>query len=121
MPSIDSSELNKLAADLQGSVPRVGAKVSSVIRKSAKNIERGGRQRAPRKTGALANSISTDFYGSGNSTKGMYAVIGPTARYGLFVEYGTVHTPPHPFMAPAVQAEAANFAKGIEDATEGVL
>lgn len=50
------------------------------------------RSRAPRQTGALADSIHQDA--SGNVVVGV--------PYGGFVEYGTSDTAPQPFMRPAV-------------------
>ena len=100
----DASELRALKLDLDRESPRVGAEAAKAIRTSAARVKR--KAAPPVKSGTLLRSIGVDFYGSGSSTRRMFAVIGPTAYYGRFVENGTVRQPPHPFMQPALDAEA---------------
>lgn len=102
----DASELRALKLDLDRESPRVGAEAAKVLRAAAARVKRKAAVAAPAKSGTLRRSIGVDFYGSGSSTRHMSAVIGPTAYYGRFVENGTVRQPPHPFMQPALDAEA---------------
>ena len=106
----DFSELTRLAADLGKASADVTRKASMVVRKSAFDIERFAKTRAPVDTGNLRNSISTAV-GSG----GLSAEIGPTAHYGIYLEYGTRHiSPPRPYMGPATAAVEPSFVEAIE-------
>lgn len=49
-------------------------------------IESGARSRAPRRTGRLAGSISHRITGTGSTITGE---VGPSVKYGLYVETGT--------------------------------
>ena len=52
---------------------------------------------APKRTGRLASSIG---YAYNPSTHTIQFLVG--APYGVFVEFGTRHSMPHPFMRPAL-------------------
>ena len=64
---------------------------------------------APYKTGNLLNSISTSITDVASLVE---AVIGPTAEYGAFVEFGTSRQSPQPYLGPA----ADNRLPSLEDA-----
>ena len=51
----------------------------------------------------------------------MTAEIGPTASYGVYVEYGTRRMSPQPYMGPALEANAPMFEKAIGDLMDGLL
>jgi HK97 gp10 family phage protein len=58
--------------------------------------------RAPRRTGALQESIASTAKAA---TQGVPVVtIGSPLHYAGWVEYGTSHSRPHPFLGPAVDA-----------------
>lgn len=100
--SMDFSEINDLVIDLgnvQGSAVR---QVNQALRKSAADIERDGKIFAPVDTGNLKNSISS-------TVTGLSAEIGPTAAYGVYVEYGTSVHAPAAFMGPALDRNAHLF------------
>lgn len=118
--TIDTSDLRKLAADLQVESARVGRDVSAAVRKAAERVRDDAKNRVPVRTGALRNSIGVDTYGDGRSA-GMTAVVGPVERYGLFVERGTSKMAPEPFMGPAFEAEAPNLERAIADVAGTVL
>ena len=105
----DFSELTKLAADLGKAPAETTRKASRAVRKAALDIERGAKTRAPVDTGNLKNSISVTL---GNT--GLTAEIGPTAHYGVFLEYGTRHMSPRPYMGPAATAVEPGFVEAIE-------
>lgn len=118
---IDTSELRKLTADLEGAGPRVGKATATAIRKGGRRIEAKAERLAPRKTGELGASIEATFYGDGRSGS-VTAVIGPTVRHGLFQERGTAHHVAQPFMGPALDSEAPAVVAEIERAAaSGVL
>lgn len=106
-------EINKLAADLATNAGRVGALGATVLKKSAAEVEAGGKSFAPVDTGALRNSIGTDFIGDGR-TGSMTAEIGPSVNYGHFVELGTSRMAPRAFMGPALDRAGPGFVAAME-------
>lgn len=117
MTTFDTSEVRKLSADLEAGAQRVGRDVSAVVRASADRVKRAGQAKAPHRTGALAGSIGFDLHGDGRSG-GMTAVVGPSVRYGLFVEHGTSKMAAQPFMGPSLAAEEPRFVAELERAAE---
>lgn len=86
--TVDVHELVVLAHDLSAGPERVGAKVSLVMRKGAKDVERDMKILVAKDTTNLEQSISSDIEGDGRM--GMMSFeVGPTAAYGPEVEYGT--------------------------------
>lgn len=120
MFTVDDSELRTLAVDLERESPRVGREVSAAIRASADRVQAHARAGAPVASGNLRRSIGYDLYGSGNSV-GVTAVVGPTERYGPFVEHGTTKMDPQPFMEPALTGEAPALEQAIADIAGRVL
>lgn len=89
--SVDVSELNSLAVDLARVPSRVQQKAPLVVRKVAADIERDAKLFAPIDTGFLRNSIGVDRPGP------LEAVIGPTAEYAPYLEFGTSRMAPPPW------------------------
>lgn len=119
--TFDSSEVRKLAADLELGRQRVGREASQVVRKAAERVKSSAQAKAPKLTGKLAGSIGVDLYGDGRSS-GLTAVIGPTASYGLFVENGTSKMAAEPYMGPAFVEESPAMADELARvAAEGML
>ena len=118
--TIDTSELRKLAADLDLESARVGRDVAQAVRESGERVRDDAKGRAPVRTGKLAGSIGVDTYGDGRSA-GMTVVVGPSEHYGLFVERGTSKMAPEPFMGPAFEAEAPKLEAAIADIAGTVL
>lgn len=104
--------LRGLSADMSSAGRRVGSGASKVIRSGAKRIERDARQAAPVDTGELRGSIVTTFSGDGRAGVAS-ASIGPTARHGLFVEFGTSDTPAQPFLFPALDRHADDVTRDL--------
>ncbi len=119
--TFDTSEVRKLSADLELGRERVGRETSAVVKAAAERVKGNAQGKAPKLTGALAASIGVDLYGDGRSV-GMTAVIGPTVRYGLFVENGTSKMAAEPYMGPALAEEGPAFADELARvAAEGML
>jgi HK97 gp10 family phage protein len=97
-----------IAVELGRAELRIGAGAAAVVRKSAFDVERLGKQNAPVDTGHLRNTISTDFTGDGRGGS-LVAEIGPTADYGLYVEAGTSRQAPQPYMGPAADVVEPQF------------
>ncbi len=119
--SFDSSEVRKLAADLELGRQRVGRDVSRTVRAAAERVKSGAQGKAPvGATGDLRGSIGVSLMGDGRSV-GMSAAIEAKIRYAYFNEFGTAKMAPQPFMGPALQEEAPRFAEELSKALGGVL
>ena len=88
----------KLLGDIQKSLEQVGL----IVERQAK-INTGGTTNHPyRKSGRLVNSI-THKVGQGEVT------IGTNVYYGKYLEFGTSHHPPYPWLFPAVESNRQNI------------
>lgn len=95
--SVDSSELNRLTADLRTTPVKAVRRVQAVIAKGAADIAAEAQRLAPVDTGMLRSSIGYDLLSGG-----LTAVVGPTVSYGAFVEFGTRRQAPAAYMGPAL-------------------
>jgi HK97 gp10 family phage protein len=84
-------------------------KTSQVVRKAAFDIEGQAKNRAPVDTGALKNSISTEF-----EDNGLTGIIAPHVEYATFVEFGTKRMSAQPYMTPAAEAVAPAFISAMK-------
>jgi HK97 gp10 family phage protein len=103
---------------------------SQMVRKAAFDIQANAQVNAPVDTGFLRNSIYTvtdegSSYGKGGAGGELLPEIEPVAvpteayvavgaNYGIFVEYGTVHTPSQPYLTPSVDKVRESFQMAIE-------
>ena len=123
--------------DVASALPDI---LNKVVRKAAFDIQSDAQSLAPRDTGFLANSIyvrtskeSTYSQVEQPSKKDAslleevdtppddqtaYVVIG--ANYGLYVELGTIHQAPQPYLTPAVEAGQTALEKAAS-AIEGMI
>lgn len=78
------ADVSQLAADLhKASGQHTHDAAAGLIRSAASQIQSVAQEMAPKRTGALASSITVRFAGP------LTAVIGPTEFYGVFQEFGT--------------------------------
>lgn len=87
MFEIDLSEVHHLAADLRTVETRVVPAIQTVVDRGAFRVQASAQVGAPKDTGNLASSITTD-------TGHLSFEVGPEAEYGDWVEQGT--TGPYP-------------------------
>lgn len=80
------------------------AKTKAVVKKASFDVEAQGKNRVPVDTGALKNSISTEF-----EDGGLTGIIAPHTDYALFVELGTRRQSAQPYMIPAADAVRPAF------------
>lgn len=113
-------DLNRLSADLQSAGTRAGAAASTVVRRTALAVERDAKAFAPVDTANLRSSISMDLVSDGRSAA-VEAVVGPTANYGAYVEFGTSRAAPRAYMGPALDRNAGAFADAIAQLGGDVL
>lgn len=98
--TIDTSQLEALAADVTRGGQRLGQKGAVVLRAGAFKMQSSMQQLAAVDTGNMRSSVSTSFAGDGRSGV-MAAEIGPTADYSIWVETGTSTNAAQPFVGPA--------------------
>lgn len=89
--TVDTRKLEALPDDVR-------RRAAAILDKAAFDVEAGAKDRAPKDTGALANSI--------NVTKPaeLARVIADGVEYGIYQEFGTVRHGAQPFLTPAVEA-----------------
>jgi HK97 gp10 family phage protein len=119
--SIDTSELNAVAADMTTVGGKIGPLVQTAMRKTARDIEADAKQLAPVDTGNLKSSIGHSDLRTVGQSGTLEVEIGPTANYGEFVETGTSRTAPQPYMGPAFDRNAPGFASVLEQIAASVL
>lgn len=95
-----------LTVELNEAAARAPHRAQLVLRKTAADIQRSAKRRAPVDTGNLRNSISTSVFG-------LHAEIGPTASYGIYQELGTSVMPPHPYLTPAFDKYRDSFLQAM--------
>ena len=76
-------DVSNLATAIGGAGGRADAAIAVAIRGAANQIQQEAQQLAPKRTGTLASSIVANFPGP------LTAVIGPSASYGAYQEFGT--------------------------------
>lgn len=119
--TLDLSELRAVTSRIGTAGPRIGAAASTILRKTALDIEGDAKQIAPVDTGALKNSISTSIDGDGRFGF-MTAEIGPTVEYGIYQEYGTSVMAAQPYMGPAFDRRIGGYTSALaQAAAEQVL
>jgi HK97 gp10 family phage protein len=90
-------------AQLRATADRLGDRINRYADNVALSIEDDLRAKvvsnAPRLTGKLQDSITTEFKHGHN---GPTVRVGATAEHAPFVEFGTDDTPAQPFLRPAI-------------------
>ena len=114
----DASELVKLAKDLGDGPREFGQLARTVVRKTATDVAKTGKQLAPVDTGNLKSSIGTSDLRAMGTAGSIEAEVGPTAAYGRYVEQGTSRMAPQPYMGPAADKHAPAFEQALADIAE---
>ncbi|MDQ7877369.1 hypothetical protein Q9R08_05195 [Microbacterium sp. QXD-8] len=140
MADVDASELNRLAADMR-QVPRSSA---PYLHAAAETTARGVRDTARTNAMGMAHapafpfSITYDQVGSNHGGGAVGAFVGGSGEYdiafevgpdkdrpqgalGNLIEFGSVNNPPQGIMHGALQANQADFERGIDKAVEDGL
>lgn len=87
------------------------SKAEAIVAKAALDIEAHAKSRAPVDTGTLKNSIQASRIGTAH----WRVVVG--VDYGMYVEWGTVHTAAQPFFQPAIQTVTPTFLQALRTVT----
>lgn len=97
----------RLAADIAAARARSETLTSQVVRKVAADVETNAKAIAPVDTGNLRASIGTEM-------RGRYeAEVGPSAAYGIYVEFGTSRMAPQAFMGPSLDRYSGTFVEAM--------
>lgn len=102
---LDTRNVTQFALALDAVGGAVGSKAATAVKKTAADIESDAKAFCPVDTGTLRSSISTSITGDGRFA-GISAEVGPTAEYGIYVEYGTSKMAPEAFLGPAFDRHA---------------
>lgn len=100
---VDSRALERLIAQFPD-------ELEEVVEVTGRNVEENMKILAPVKTGNLEGSIESR---KENPAERHERVVGPTAEYAIFVEFGTRHMAAQPYVTPAAEAETQPFKDAI--------
>lgn len=89
---------------LPGIIEALHAAVAEHVKTTAEAIAKDAKERAPKRTGDLADSIETE---DGENDQDVDVVVG--VAYGPDVEYGTRHMAAEPYLTPAADAKRSEF------------
>jgi hypothetical protein len=107
--SVDVSLIVGLADQVAQSSRGVQVFVAEEVAITTKQIADDARNRAPKLTGTLAGSIQ-------GASHGLTGLVETSLRYAEYVEYGTGHGPPQPYMMPAADTADGTFPPAVEAA-----
>ena len=103
-----SNRLPALPAELRGLVVDQVAASTYEVEAKAKAV-------VPVRTGTLRRSIHSIF-----ENGGLTGICGPSVDYGQYVEFGTRHIPPRPYMRPAAATVLPKFAEALARLLRGL-
>jgi HK97 gp10 family phage protein len=107
--TVDVSQLLGLADQVAQSSAGVKVFVAEEVAKTVEQITTDAKAKAPKLTGALAASIV-------GASSGLTGLVETDLRYSDYVENGTGHGPPQPYMAPAADTADGTFPPAVEAA-----
>lgn len=110
----DGAEIQSLAQSFTQSAANVGSAAQTVVRKTALDVERDAKAFAPVDTGNLRSSIGHSDMRTVGQSGVLEVEVGPTADYGVYVEFGTSQHGPAAFMGPAMDRQSPAFVKAME-------
>jgi HK97 gp10 family phage protein len=89
--------------------------VVAEVEKGTYDVEARSKQLAPVLTGTLRRSIHSLI-----DKGGLRGTVGPSVDYGIFVEFGTRHMAPRPYMRPAAERVLPGTLDAIKRAIAGL-
>jgi len=119
--TFDTSDINRLSADLTKAAGKIGPGVQIVIRKTAFDVEADAMAFCPVDTGNLKSTIGHSDLRTVGQSGTLEVEIGPTAKYGGHVEFGTSQHGPAAYMGPALDRRAPEFYAALEQLAGNVL
>ncbi len=124
---IETVGLTELRVDLNTAITKAPVNVRKAVEVTARHVKDDARSRAASigpHAKSYPRSITYDILYAGSYL--VQAEIGPDkggpqGALGNLLEFGSVHNPPHPHLAPALTANEADFERGIALATRDAL
>ena len=107
-------EINTISLQLHAKRNRIGAQGAAVVKAAAFAVEALGKQFCPVDTGHLRSTIGPPNFSGDGRSGGMEAAISATARYAVYVEWGTRYMAPRAFLGPALDRVGPEFAAAVE-------
>lgn len=117
MFSIDTSELNRVHASLEGASRSAARDAGRLLRETAVDVEATAKGFAPVRTGNLRRSITHEVR---NVPSGAEAVVGTDVEYAPYVEFGTSKMAPHAYLGPALDRHEPDFAARLSRIVEDI-
>jgi HK97 gp10 family phage protein len=105
--------LNVVIVSLSRASANAKERAGKVVEETARRVETTAKELCPRLTGSLAGSIHTTPLSSWGVVS---AEVGPSSRYGSFVEFGTYKDAPQAYMGPALDRHSGDFERLIAEA-----
>lgn len=120
MTTDGSSEFLEMASTFAAAPARFRAEARAAMRKTGADIQGTAQNLAPVDTGALRNSITSDYTETAQTLR---IEIGPTVNYGAFVERGTSNPnyPKQPYLRPAVERHEPGLLAAFAQLAERAL
>lgn len=106
--SVDATGVTHLRQAIEKIGPRVRKEAGVAVRTRAHDIENLAKQNVPVDTGYLKSTIGVAL-----GVDDLVAVVGASANYAAFVEYGTAKMSPRPYLGPAFEAVRPAFEADI--------
>jgi len=106
--SVDVDGGDRLASTLHNAADDV-AELDDAKRDAGRIVEERARKGAPRDTGALVSSIASTVEDAD------VLIASSLPVYPGVQEYGSTHTPAHPYMRPALEASTTQIVDLFED------
>ena len=117
----DASELIVLAKDLGEGPKKLGHLARTVVRKTAKDIEKSAKMIVPVDFGTLKNSITTSDLRSMGTSGSISAEITAGTDYAYWVENGTTRMAAQPYMKPALEKHSSAFEEAMGQIAEQAI
>ena len=83
--------------------------IRQVVRQNGGQLQRNMMRKSPVDTGNMRRSVHMAIEDSG-----LTVVVGPTAEYAPYVEYGTRFMSAQPFVRPALEEQKAQFVADLK-------
>jgi HK97 gp10 family phage protein len=114
----DIYKINKIADNIENMPSALNKELLSINTRTGNQTVRSARNMAPKKTGALRNSIesiATPYSLFVTAGKGL------PRPYAWYQHYGTVHIAANPFLSNAARQHEPAWEKAVQKATEKVV
>jgi len=117
---LDTSQVRRLAAALEGERPRIGRDISQKTRRRGERVLARAKATVRVDTGETRDQANMRVFGNGNAGF-VGANVGSDLLKGLLLEVGTARQPPTPWLQPSLNAEAEAYVAELEKSAGELL